>query len=145
MHKDTVTIFNRKKGTAQSGDVWYPTILNGVNLNIDRAAILAKYGLDAKDGAALSVPYKIGTDGIEVAGKPWMPPKQWDGTEDSITFSTGGDFFWWGEWTGGIVSDSDYGADGFYGFMNRERDYVFAISAVGGPYTVIPHFEILGK
>ena len=74
-----------------------------------------------------------------------MPPKEWDKTEDSVTFSTDGDFFWWGEWRNGIVSDSDYDPEGFYAKMNREHDYVFAVSAVGGPYSVIPHFEILGK
>jgi hypothetical protein len=29
--------------------------------------------------------------------------------------------------------------------MNKNYDFVFAISSVGGPYSVIPHFEILGK
>ena len=50
-----------------------------------------------------------------------------------------------GEWTEGIVSDKDHGPDGFYAKMNREHDYVFTVSSVGGPYSVIPHFEILGK
>jgi hypothetical protein len=75
-----------------------------------------------------------------------MPPKEWDRTEDSITFTSGTnfDFFWKGEWTGGIVSDSDYGPEGFYDYMNRTYDYVFAISSVA-MYSVIPHFEIMGR
>ena len=29
--------------------------------------------------------------------------------------------------------------------MNENEDNVFKITSVGGPYTLIPHFEILGK
>ena len=142
MYQDTVTLFNRKPGSAMTGDTWYPTVLKGVNLNIDRAAILSKYGAESQDNAVLFVPY---TGDVIISGKPWMPPKEWDQTEDSLTFTGGNrfDFFWAGEWTGGIVSDSDYG-EGFYDWMNRNRDYVFAISAVA-KYTVIPHFEIMGR
>ena len=44
------------------------------------------------------------------------------------------------------VYDSDYFSDkDFYTYMNRTHDYVFAVSSVGGPYSVIPHFEIMGK
>lgn len=49
-----------------------------------------------------------------------------------------------GEWDGGTVNDEDY-RDGFYHYMNAAKDFVFKITSVGGPYTVIPHFEILGK
>ena len=28
---------------------------------------------------------------------------------------------------------------------DKEYDYVFAVSSVGGPYSVIPHFEIMGR
>ena len=147
MYKDTITLFNRKPGT--DGDIWFPTVIKNVNLNIDRAAILAKYGPEAQDKAVLHIRYQVKNGEIVVAcdsdkEKPWMPPKQWDKTEDAITFSSDGDFFWAGTWTDGIVSDKDHGPDGFYGKMNRERDYVFAISSVAR-YSVIPHFEIMGK
>lgn len=146
MYQDKITLFNRKPGGRGEGDTWYPTVIDGVNLNIDRAAILAKYGTESQDNAMLSIRYQKDGDEIIVAGKPWMPPKEWDGTEDSLTFSSGNsfDFFWQGEWDGGIVSDSDYGDEGFYSYMNRTHDYVFAISSVA-LYSVIPHFEIMGK
>ena len=146
MYQDTITLFNRKTGERGQGDTWYPTVIKGVNLNIDRAAILAKYGADSQDNALLSIPYTPKNGETLVSDKPWMPPKEWDKTEDSITFSSGTnfDFFWKGEWNGGIVSDSDYGDEGFYNFMNRTHDYVFAISSVA-MYSVIPHFEIMGK
>lgn len=146
MHQDTITLFNRKKGERGQGDTWYPTVIKGVNLNIDRAAILAKYGAESQDNAALHIRYKKAGNEILVAEKPWMSPKEWDGTEDSLTFASGTnfDFFWMGEWGGGIVTDADYLDEGFYGYMNRTKDYVFAVSSVA-MYSVIPHFEIMGK
>ena len=77
-----------------------------------------------------------------------MPPKEWkqqinNALEDTITFSDES-FFWEGEWTGGTVTESDY-RNGFYQYMNENKDNVFKITSVGGPYTLIPHFEILGK
>lgn len=146
MYKDTITLFNRKPGERGQGDIWYPTVIKNVNLNIDRAAILAKYGPEAQDSAVLHIRYTRDGDNIFVSGKPWMPPKEWDQTEDSITFTSGNnfDFFCAGEWGGGIAADSDYSDEGFYGYMNRTKDYVFAITSVA-MYTVIPHFEIMGR
>lgn len=143
MYQDTITLFNRVPG-GNTGDSFYPTVIKGVNLNIDRAAIMAKYGSEAQDNAVLHIRYQMDGENIMVAGKPWMPPKAWDKTGNSITFNPDGDFFILGEWTGGVVSDSDHGPDGFYTKMNRERDYVFAVSSVAR-YSVIPHFEIMGK
>lgn len=151
MYQDTITLFNRKPGDRGQPDIWYPTVIRGVNLIVDRAAILAKYGAESQDNAVLNIQYSLEDGAIliqcsEDEKKPWMPPKEWDRTEDSLTFASGTDFdfFWQGEWTGGIVSDEDYMDEGFYGYMNREHDYVFAISSVAR-YSVIPHFEIMGK
>lgn len=146
MYKDTVTLFCRKPGERGQGDIWYPTVIENVNLNIDRAAILAKYGPESQDNAVLHVRYTMDGDDFVVSGKPWMPPKEWDMTEDSLTFTSGNyfDFFWKGKWSGGIAQDSEYGDEGFYNYMNRTKDYVFAITSVA-MYSVIPHFEIMGK
>lgn len=143
MHKDTITLFNRKPGLRGQGDIWYPTVIQNVNLNIDRAAIVAQYGPQTQDSAVLNIRYQRDGGEILVAGKPWMPPKEWDRTEDSLTFADG-DFFWLGEWTGEIANDSDYLDEGFYGYMNRTQDYVFAITSVA-KFSLIPHFEIMGK
>ena len=146
LYNKTITLFNRKKGERGQGDTWFPTVIKGVNLNIDRAAILAKYGAESQDNAALHIRYKKVGDEILIADKPWMPPMEWDGTEDSLTFASGTnfDFFWQGEWDGGIVTDAEYLDEGFYGYMNRTHDFVFAVSSVA-MYSVIPHFEIMGK
>lgn len=148
MYKDTITLFNRKE--SRSGDVWYPTIIRNVDVHVDKASILAKYGPEATDKAILHIAYSA-KNGIKIiAGKPWLSPKIWDAQSDhsqSITFTDGDrfDFFWLGEWEGTEpINDTDYESD-FYTYMNKRHDYVFAISSVGGPYSVIPHFEIMGK
>ena len=151
MYTDTVTIFNRKKGERGQGDMWYPSVLHNVNLNMDKASILAKYGTDATDSTVLNVRYQIDGKKKTVGEKQWLPPKVWqqsDAPADSLTFTDGEafDFFWLGEWTDGVVSDADYPEDlSFYDFMNRVYDYVFVVTKSAGPYGIIPHFEIAGK
>lgn len=149
MFSDTVTVFNRYK--SRLGDMWYPTVIHGVNLLIDKAAIVAKYGAESKDNAVLNIHYQTLDGHIMVGGKPYLSPKEWDRqTNDklaeSITFTSGTDFdfFMLGEYpTTNPISDEDY-LDGFYNQVNSEYDYVFAISSVGGPYTTIPTFQIMG-
>jgi hypothetical protein len=105
------------------------------------------------DNAQLHIRYTAQNGDITITDKdgkilPWVPVKEWkrqinNALEDTITFSDES-FFWEGEWTGGIVTESDY-RNGFYQYMNENKDNVFKITSVGGPYTLIPHFEILGK
>lgn len=150
MYNKTATVFN--KYTDQTGNIyWYPHVLSGVDLIIDKAANVAKTGLDSADTANLHVKYRI-QDGKKLVGNfPWLPPREWekqtnDNLPKSITFDSG-DFFIEGEYTTDPVKDSEY-ADrvngGFYDYMNKRYDYVFLITNVGGPYTLIPHFEIGG-
>lgn len=92
MYKNTVTVFNRKPGDRGKGATWYPTIIENCNLNVDRAAILAKYGAESKDSAYVGIHYQKKDGVINIAGKRLLEPKEWDGNEDSITFSPTGDF-----------------------------------------------------
>ena len=148
MYSDKITLFNHYK--SRLGDMWYPTVIDGVNLLIDKASIVAKYGAESKDNAILNVRYHI-LDGTKMVGnKPYLPPKEWerqtnDKLADSITFTSGTDFdfFMLGEYpTTEPIKDDDY-LDGFYNHVNDEYDYVFAITSVA-QYTAIPHFEIMG-
>lgn len=149
LYADTITLFNRYQ--SKLGDTWYPTVLRNVDLNIDKAAIAAKYGENSADTATLHVKYQRQGAGILVGGKPYLPPKEWDRQINdllpaTVTFSDGADFdfFCLGDW-GSVepIADNDY-LDGFYDHMNKNYDYVFAISSVA-MYSVIPHFEIMGK
>lgn len=156
MYSDTVTIFCYYESSTAA--VWYPHILSGVHLETDHGAMIKKYGPETNTNAELHIDYaekngkKIIVDAV---GKEliYLPPKTWakqvnDELADSITFNPSTDFFWKGEWTGDSpVNDADYAdrlSEGFYAYMNREHDFVFLITTSGGPYTVIPHFEILG-
>ena len=150
MYSDTITLFNRKPG--DKGDTWYPTVLRNVHLNVDKLAILSKYGSNAQDNASLHVRYVQDGEKKMVGGKPWLPPKQWKNLPDpseAITFADGAqfDFFWLGDWRDKKpVPDVEYAFDtDFYTYMNKNHDFVFAISSIGGPYSVVPHFEIMGK
>lgn len=153
MYDKTITVFNWYTSKTTGKSYWYPHVLSGVDLITDHGAILKKYGPDSTDNAALHIAYTPDWDKVMIQQSdgstvPWMAPKAWaaqvnDDLPDSITFGPD-DFFWQGEWTGGVVTDGDY-RDGFYQHMNSNRDNVYKITSVGGPYTVIPHFEILGK
>lgn len=150
MYNKTVTVFN--KYTDQTGNIyWYPHVLSGVDLIIDKAANVAKTGLNSADTANLHVKYMIQDGKKKIGDLPWFSPREWekqtnDDLPKSITFDSG-DFFMEGEYATDPVKDSDY-ADrvngGFYDYMNKRYDYVFMITNVGGPYTLIPHFEIGG-
>lgn len=153
MYGKTVTIFNYYESATTGDAYWYPHVLSGIDLNTDRGAILKKYGQESTDNAELHIRVNFLNEKEHVSDKshtmiPWLSPKAWknqtnDLLAETITFSPEC-FFWQGEWTGGVVTDSDY-RNGFYQYMNSSKDNVFKITSVGGPYTLIPHFEILGK
>lgn len=150
MFSDTATIFNRYE--SRLGDVWYATVLHNVQFNMDKAAIIAKYGAESQDNAVLNIHYQAVDGKKMIGGKEWLPPKVWDRQVNdmlpkTITFSSGQsfDFFMLGEWDGPeVISDESY-TEGFYDYMNNRYDYVFAITSVGGPYSVIQTFQIMGK
>ena len=145
LYNDTITLFNRYSN--REGDTWYPTVIRGVNVNVDRAAIIAKYGAQSADSVVLNIRYSFDGENKTIAGKAWKPPKEWgeqtnDELANALTFASGTafDFFYIGEWSDSSpVTDDD-----FYNYMNDKYDDVYAITSVG-LYTVIPHFEILGK
>ena len=152
MYDKTVTVFN--KYVAQKKIYWYPHVIAGVDLIINKAANQAKTGLQDADTANLHVKYTT-FDNVKMIGRlRWLPPKEWRSQEisqlqESLTFADGEDFFMQGEYPESVIVDADYenGIEysGFYDFVNRQYDNVFVISNVGGPYTLIPHFEIGGR
>lgn len=155
MYDRTLTIFNYYESPTTGDAYWYPHVLSNVDLNTDRGAIIKKYGPDTADNAQLHILYGTNQSGQKVIADkdsnaiPWLPPKEWqkqtnDLLPETITFSPESDFFWEGEWDKGVVNDDDYRV-GFYQYMNQSRDNIFKITSVGGPYSLISHFEILAK
>lgn len=150
MYSDVVTVFNRYQ--SKSADIWIPTVLHGVDLNADRAAIITKYGADSKDNAVLHIKYIIDDTGVKLVGeKPYLTPKNWERLPNDeltgyITFNSGTNFtfFTVGEFESAEpIPDEDY-TEGFYGYMNTNCDGVYAVTSAA-EYSVIPHFEILAK
>lgn len=148
MYQDTITLFNR------TGDVWKATVLPHVDLNSDEAALIAKYGADSKAKASLHIRYVPTEIGYSVEDNTDMvclfkPPKEYTGADNTITLrpaSTGEvtDFFMEGAWDGEpVINDGDFDT-GFYDYMSATRDGVYTITSVAR-YSVIPHFEILGR
>lgn len=150
MYSDVITVFNSYEDSFKNV-TWYPSVIRGVNLLIDKSAIVAKYGAESKDNAILNIHFDKVNEQIIVDGKNYFPPKEWerqtnDKLADSITFASGTDFdfFMLGEYPmQNPINDDDY-RNGFFEEVKKEYDYVFAITSVG-MYSVIPHFEITGK
>lgn len=146
MYQDTVTLFNRRR--EEAGDIWYPTVLEGVDLNVDHAALVAKYGSSCSDKAVLHVKYDW-HGGPKVCGKAYLTPMLWQAAEDpakAVTFQTGEafDFFIEGAWPdSGPIAEADW-PGGFYGYLVKTRDGVYAVSSAAR-YSVIPHFEVMGR
>lgn len=149
MYTDTITLFNRYKSSA--GDIWYPSVLHHVNLNMDKASIIAKFGAESKNKAILNIKYNNVDGKKQIKDKIWLPQKEWKQQEEtllgsSLTFANGQqfDFFFVGEYESKEpIVDGDF-KDGFYNHMNSKYDFVFAI-VESSFYTAIPHFEIIAK
>lgn len=145
MYKDTITLFNRKKGA--DGDTWYPSVLSGVNLNKDKGEIFKRYGPEAGDNAVLNVRYSQTAEEMTVCGKKWVKPKEWARLNDpsgAITFAPG-DFFYDGVWEGTTpLYDGAYGDLSFYDYMLNNYDDVYMITGYGF-FSVIPHMEVTAK
>ena len=149
MYTETVTIFNKLK-TAQ-GTTWYPTVLHNVDLIVDKGANITKTGLESADTAKLHIKYTLTDGNITIAGKLYKRPNGWKAQSEmeiavSLTFASGADFFIRGDYPETPVNDTDpLYKNGFYDYINKTRDDVYLVSNVGGPYSVMPHFEIGGK
>lgn len=149
MYDSTVTIFNRS-GSEKKGFVWFPAVISGVNLIIDKGAGMAKTGLADANRANLHIRYHIVGGQLVVDGKPFLLPKEWSSQTEgektvSLTFSEGDDFFLEGEYSEEPVSEDDIlYSNGFFSYMKETYDNVFKINTVG-KYGLIQHFEIGGE
>ncbi len=96
MYDKTITVFN--KYVNQKDEIfWYPTVIKGVQLIVDKSANIEKTGLDTADTATLHVLYRMASDEKVVAGKKYLEPKKWakqinDTLGHTVTFASG-DFF----------------------------------------------------
>lgn len=147
IYKQTVTVFNRVKSNDDT--FWYPTVIENVHLITDRSIIISTYGEQSADNAKLHIRYKPVSGSAVVNGKTYMPPKQFraEGTPGgNITFAFGDDFDFIMEGAyseAGPIDDAAY-KNGFYNYMNKTYDNVFAITSVS-KFNLLPHFEISAR
>ena len=151
IYKQTVSLFNRKE--ENNVTFWYVSVLPGVHLKIDRSIIVSTYGEQAQDNAMLHIQYvPSGEDAVirlaDGGTKIYLPPKAFRSIGDpveNITFAYGDnfDFIMAGVYDGEIVNDVEY-RHGFYNYMNKTYDNVFAITNCS-KFNLIPHFEITGR
>ncbi len=143
----TITVFNRYENRQIGTYTWYPHVITGCNLIVDKAANIAKTGLENSDVAKLHIPYSNINGIFTIDGLIYLPPKEWDAqTNDAysstITFTDGEDFFMRGEYPED-PQDDDAHVGGLYAYLNKRYDDVYKITTVG-MYRLIPHFEIGG-
>jgi hypothetical protein len=147
LYKQTVTLFNRKD--VDGVTFWYPTVIEDVHLIIDRSTIIATYGEQASDNAELHIRYLPDGDSAIVADKVYMRPKEFRASGDpetNLTFAFGEDFdfIMAGVYEGSSpINDEEY-RNGFFNYMNKAYDEVFAITSVS-KFNLIPHFEIAAR
>lgn len=142
MFDRTVTIINQKNG------VWFPHVLHNAQISTDRGYIVRQYGADCSDGISVFLHYEATDDGLMIEGYKYCAPIEYASDADptkSITFRGGTNFdiIYVGEYVN-TENDSDY-AKGFYEYMRKHYDGVYAISNVAGAFMNIPHFEITGR
>jgi len=147
IYKQTITLFNRR--TVNGKTTWYPFVLDGVHLIMDKAIIISTYGEESQDNVKLHIRYVPSSEGAVVNGKVYMLPKQWNREGDpssnfTLGFGDDFDFIMEGDYGSEEPIDDDSYRNGFYNFMNKNYDNVFAISSVS-KFNLIPHFEIGAK
>jgi len=147
LYRDTVTLFNRHGD--EDNLVWIPTVLSRVHFVTDKAAMISQYGENVNDNAMLNVMYR-NVNGVPYIGsKRYVTPKVFKNTAtvtNLITFQYGDDFdfIYGGTWNSSTsISDASY-TKGFFDYMNKNYDEVFAISSVS-KYNLITHFTVSAR
>lgn len=137
MYKDTVTVFNKH------GHIWTATVLRNVDLNTDRSKIIGSYGESCQDRAILHIKYREDGPATKIGDIVYHSPALYIGS--GITFKTGDDFTFFipGTWDGEITIDDDDYPMGFFDHVSQIME-AYKVTAVA-KYSVIPHFELLGR
>ena len=133
----TVTLFNRSFNAETEEEIYYPTLLEGVDLVETKGANVSKSGMDSADAAKLFV-------WIGDVNKTYMEPKAWDAlTEDEkknyITFHSTEDFFVKGDQAAVDLPETDA-----YEWMRNNFDDVYKVTNIDKYEDILPHFEVGG-
>lgn len=144
MYQNTITIFNYHKAT----ELWYPSVISGVDLIASKANNTTKEGLNNGDVVDIIIhctPDKQITTSEGV--KSYTGAKEYakcDNPASHITFTPEKDFIYEGVWPDtSAISGDDY-ESGLYHELNENFDGVYLINSVAY-YGLLPHFEIGGR
>lgn len=144
MYQNTITIFNYHKAT----ELWYPSVISGVDLIASKANNATKEGLNNGDVVDIIIhctPDKQITTSEGV--KSYTGAKEYakcDNPASHITFTPEKDFIYEGIWPDtSAISGDDY-ESGLYHELNENFDGVYLINSVAY-YGLLPHFEIGGR
>ena len=143
MFDKTITIFNQHNGT------WYPSVISGISVYASDAYSPSHEGGPApRDEVDISIQCDEAKNIATSTGvKAYTSPKDYEKAATLsalITFKSGRDFIYLGEYSDlAPVDEEDYD-EGFYSAMNNAFDDVYIIQSVAY-FGLIPHFEIRGK
>lgn len=139
-YNDTVTLFNHFYDPDADLEIYYPTLLEHVNLVETKGANVSKSGMDSADAAKLFVDFVD----LNKMGKTYMESKAWDALPGAeklhhITFHPAEDFFIKGDHAALELPESSG-----YEWARDNMDAVYKVTTVDKYEDIMPHFEVGG-
>lgn len=144
MYQNTITLFNFHKAT----ELWYPSVISGVDLIACKAKNTAKEG--DINGDTVDVIIHCTTDKTVQTSegvKSYIGVKAYavcDTPSEHITFAPECDFIYDGVLTDLTPVSDGYYDSGLYHELNEKLDGVYMISSATF-YSLLTHFEIGGR
>lgn len=137
-NSNTVTLYNRHTDKLTGREMWFPTLLSNVNLEMTKGAYINKSGTQDAD----SVKLFVNADNMP---KPYVESVKWKNLDDEIkseymTFTGSEDFFVEGDTLDVKIID-----EGFFEWMRKHYDNVFKVTNIDRYRDILPHFEVGGK
>lgn len=134
----TVTLFNRSFNAETEEEIYYQTLLEGVDLVETKGANVSKSGMENADAAKLYVDFNN-------IAKTYLPPKEWKNLPDKckqhfLTFTPATDFFVKGDCTGATLPEENA-----YEWMQENFDDVYKVTTVDKYEDILPHLEVGGS
>lgn len=143
MFDNTLTLFNYDA----TNDVWIKNVIYGVDYGYDDSTNSTTTGeVNAEQMVVLIPSDRSGAiTTAEDGEKQYLPRLAYQNEtdkSDKITFQSGTDFVYFGNFTGDVsLSDDDYDS-GMYDYMNKNYDNVYMVRGCSW-YSLIPHFEVV--
>ena len=148
MYNKTITVF------VHNGDYWLPRIIKGTEIVTSRGYLGRSYGYDLNASAEIHINYNFVDGKRMISGKELVEPIAFESASTaekaSLLTLRGGkdfDFVWYGDYlqidsTLASISDLTF-PEGFFEHWRNTHDNTWTIVNVSGPYTLLPHVELV--